>query len=88
MALWNSYLKGTPPAPSSPARTLTADERDSGRALHDKYCDECHMSTGRGALRKGPAVAGSPVVQAEDPASLNQCDSPWGGAIRRRSAGS
>jgi len=64
------YLKGDPPAPSISAPALTAEESAKGQALYDKHCEECHLSTGHGAPRKGPSLAGNPVVQAEDPASL------------------
>ncbi len=65
-----TYLKGAAPAAGDEAYVLTTEERSTGQALYDKHCEECHLSTGRGAVRKGPAVTGSAVVQARHPSSL------------------
>lgn len=64
------YVKSLPAAGEGSQQTLSADERAAGQALYDKYCEECHLSTGRGGFRKAPPVAGSPIVQARDAASL------------------
>jgi mono/diheme cytochrome c family protein len=65
-----AYLKAVPANRESPQQILSAGERVAGQALYDKHCEECHLSTGRGGFRKAPAVAGSAIVQAQDPASL------------------
>jgi mono/diheme cytochrome c family protein len=65
-----TYIKSFPANGASPIQTLSAAERTAGQALYDRHCEECHLSTGRGGFRKAPPVAGSPIVQAEDPASL------------------
>jgi mono/diheme cytochrome c family protein len=64
------YIKSLPAAGENSHETLSADERAAGQALYDKHCEECHLSTGRGAFRKAPPVAGSPIVQAPDASSL------------------
>jgi mono/diheme cytochrome c family protein len=69
LALVN-YIKGVPAGQESPLQTLSADERAAGQVLYDRRCEECHLSSGRGGLRKGPPVAGSAIVQAQDAASL------------------
>ena len=63
------YLK------SLPARAYT-DEPVSpqlvsnGAPIYQARCEKCHGRSGRGGLFSGPPLAGSAVVQAEDPASL------------------
>jgi mono/diheme cytochrome c family protein len=64
------YLKSLPAGAESGRQTLSADENTAGQALYDKHCDECHLASGRGALRKAPPVAGSAIVQARNAASL------------------
>jgi len=64
------YLKSLPANGESQQQTLSAAEQASGQALYEQYCDECHLSTGRGGFRKAPPVAGSPMVQASNAASL------------------
>jgi mono/diheme cytochrome c family protein len=65
-----AYIKSLPAAGESSQQTLSDDERAAGQALYDKHCDECHLPTGRGGFRKAPPVAGSPIVQSRDAASL------------------
>lgn len=64
------YLKSLPPIGESPTQTLTDDERAAGEALYKKHCEDCHLTSGRGAFLKAPPIAGSPIVQAAHPASL------------------
>jgi mono/diheme cytochrome c family protein len=64
------YLKSLPANGESPRHSLSEDSREAGQVLYDKYCEECHLSSGRGGLRKAPPVAGSAIVQAQDAASL------------------
>jgi mono/diheme cytochrome c family protein len=64
------YLKSVPASGESAQQSLSAAEQAAGQAVYDKYCDECHLSTGRGGFRKAPPVAGSPLVQAASAASL------------------
>jgi mono/diheme cytochrome c family protein len=41
-----------------------------GAPLYERHCRECHGPSGRGGLFDGPPLAGSAVVQGEDPSSL------------------
>ena len=43
---------------------------ESGRAIYAERCEKCHGESGRGGLFGGPPLAGSSIVQADDPASL------------------
>jgi mono/diheme cytochrome c family protein len=70
IAAMAAYLKSLPANGESPQQTLGAAEHASGLALYEQYCDECHLSTGRGGFRKAPPVAGSPMVQANSAASI------------------
>ena len=63
------YLK------SLPARDYTGSEVSSeqvkaGEPIYKDHCQKCHSSSGRGGVLAAPPVAGSAVVQADDPASL------------------
>jgi mono/diheme cytochrome c family protein len=63
------YLK------SLPARGYGADrvppQLDSaGASIYKERCEKCHGRSGRGGMFSGPPLAGSAIVQAEDPASL------------------
>jgi mono/diheme cytochrome c family protein len=66
----SEYLKSLPARGESETQTLTDAERAAGQALYDQHCEECHLANGRGGFRKAPPVAGSPVVQAADAATL------------------
>lgn len=65
-----AYIKSLPPAPDSPAMTLTEEEKKFGEELYLKHCEECHARSGRGGFMKAPPVAGSAIAQGRDPASL------------------
>ena len=63
------YLK------SLPARSYTDEPVSSGLVsqgapIYKARCEKCHGRSGRGGLFSGPPLAGSAVVQAQDPASL------------------
>ena len=64
------YIKSLPALGESPKQTITEAEKTAGLALYKTHCDECHIASGRGAFMKAPPVAGSAIVQAENPASL------------------
>lgn len=42
----------------------------AGAAIYKERCEKCHGASGRGGFFSGPPLAGSAVVQGEDPASL------------------
>lgn len=63
------YLKSLPPHESKrPA--VTPGQVERGAAIYAERCEKCHSESGRGGLFTGPPLAGSAVVQADDPASL------------------
>jgi mono/diheme cytochrome c family protein len=64
-----SYLKSLPPKGTSHAN-VAADAARTGAAIYKEHCEECHLVSGRGGMLSGPPLAGSAVVQADDPASL------------------
>ena len=67
-----TYLKGLP-AVSTRAEALAAissDKLGRGQTIYNIHCGTCHQPTGLGAPETGARLAGSPVVQADDPASL------------------
>lgn len=67
------YLKSLAPR-ERPARAslagTAAEKLGRGQTLYNIHCGTCHQPTGLGAPETGARLAGSPVVQAEDPASL------------------
>ena len=42
----------------------------AGAGVYKERCEKCHGRSGRGGMFSGPPLAGSAVVQAENPASL------------------
>jgi mono/diheme cytochrome c family protein len=62
------YLKSLP-AQDSPG-SVTPEQASAGASIYKDRCEKCHAASGRGGLFSGPALAGSAVVQAPDPASL------------------
>ena len=64
-----TYLKSLAGADYA-GEAVSAEAAASGRPLYDKHCRECHGPSGRGGIFEGPPLAGSAVVQGEDPASL------------------
>lgn len=64
------YIKNLPPVERAPELKLADDEMRAGDLLYTVHCGTCHLPTGEGDPSIGPAVAGSAIVQAEDPASL------------------
>jgi mono/diheme cytochrome c family protein len=63
------YLKSLPRQESSEAALPEAAAK-GGAEIYKDHCEECHMSSGRGGIFNAPPLAGSAVVQANDPASL------------------
>jgi mono/diheme cytochrome c family protein len=50
--------------------SVSAGLAQAGAPLYERHCRECHGPSGRGGLFHGPPLAGSAVVQGEDPSSL------------------
>jgi alcohol dehydrogenase (quinone), cytochrome c subunit len=63
------YLKSLP-ATEPTADAVSAGQAQGGATIYKERCEKCHSSSGRGGMFSGPPVAGSAVVQAEDPSSL------------------
>ena len=64
------YLKGLSPKEQDTGPKADNDVLGEGEALYDTHCATCHLPTGKGSIETGPALAGNPVVQAADAASL------------------
>jgi alcohol dehydrogenase (quinone), cytochrome c subunit len=62
------YLKSLPAQDT--AESVTPEQVSAGASIYKDRCEKCHGSSGRGGLFSGPALAGSAVAQASDPASL------------------
>jgi mono/diheme cytochrome c family protein len=65
-----TYLKSLPPNEGNLQSPAKNDVITAGATVYDVQCGTCHLPTGLGAPDSGPKLAGSPVVQASDPASL------------------
>jgi mono/diheme cytochrome c family protein len=63
------YLKSLP-AQEANNDGVTPEQVSAGAAIYKDRCEKCHATSGRGGMFSGPPLAGSAVVQAEDPASL------------------
>ena len=63
------YIKSLPQGEGQgspvPAAAVAA-----GAGIYKERCEKCHGSSGRGGMFVGPPLAGSAIVQAENPASL------------------
>jgi alcohol dehydrogenase (quinone), cytochrome c subunit len=66
MAVYVKSLEG----PAYDGEVVSPELAAQGAALYKKRCEKCHGDSGRGGFFSGPPLAGSAVVQAEDPSSL------------------
>jgi mono/diheme cytochrome c family protein len=64
-----TYIKSLPQGGEADP-PVTPELAAAGEAIYRDRCQKCHGSSGRGGMFSGPPLAGSAVVQAEDPASL------------------
>jgi mono/diheme cytochrome c family protein len=66
------YLKDMAAAPARQATPLAADTSamKAGAAIYADNCSACHVGKGEGVAKLFPALAGSAVVQSDDPATL------------------
>ena len=64
-----AYLKSLP-ARTYADQVVPGSQVSEGAPIYKARCEKCHGRSGRGGLFSGPPLAGSAVVQAEDPASL------------------
>lgn len=63
------YLKSLPARDYS-GPTVTPEQAQAGAAIYEERCEKCHGASGRGGMFSGPPLAGSAVVQHQNPASL------------------
>jgi mono/diheme cytochrome c family protein len=66
------YLKDQPAASGAAAGALAATDAAmvDGKRLYEVSCSACHEASGKGVAGLFPALAGSPVVQSADAATL------------------
>lgn len=62
-----AYLKSLP---GQSVPLMQSGDTTAGEAAYGIHCGTCHLPTGLGAKDTGPPLAGSAVVQADDPTSL------------------
>ena len=67
-----TYLKSLPAKQAAAGSGASAEVMQTGSSLYDVNCGTCHLPTGLGgdAENSGARLAGNPVVQASNPASL------------------
>ena len=63
------YLKSLPSREYVGAK-VSVQQAQVGAALYEEHCEDCHAGSGRGGIFSGPPVAGSAIVQGDDPSSL------------------
>jgi mono/diheme cytochrome c family protein len=63
------YLKSLP-AEDYTGKSVSEEAAKAGEVVYKARCEKCHSASGRGGMFSGPPLAGSSVVQTEDPASL------------------
>jgi mono/diheme cytochrome c family protein len=66
MAVYVKSLEG----PAYEGVAVSEEEAKEGAALYERRCEKCHGTSGRGGFFTGPPLAGSAIVQGENPASL------------------
>lgn len=66
MAVYVKSLEG----PAFSGDAVSPELASKGAEIYKKRCEKCHGDSGRGGFFSGPPLAGSAVVQGEDPSSL------------------
>ena len=64
------YLKSLPAGGAYAGEPVAPEVVTAGADLYEEHCEECHGESGRGGMFGGPPLAASPIVLADDPASL------------------
>jgi mono/diheme cytochrome c family protein len=67
-----TYLKDTKPSDGAKPQALAADDKvmRAGAAIYKDSCAACHKDNGSGELHLFPKLAGSAIVQSDDPTTL------------------
>ncbi|HWK48252.1 MAG TPA: cytochrome c [Steroidobacter sp.] len=67
-----TYLNSLPPQENATKSAANEQTLQAGSTLYDVHCGTCHLPTGLGSQNEdsGARLAGSPVVQASNPAAL------------------
>jgi mono/diheme cytochrome c family protein len=65
-----TYLTELEPVGSGRIWPLDGSNYDLGETVYTVHCGTCHLPDGKGDPTLGVSLAGNPVVQARDPASL------------------
>jgi mono/diheme cytochrome c family protein len=68
VAAMTTYLKSLPERESSTNESRI--DSQVGATRYKEHCEQCHLASGHGGIFNGPPLAGSAVVQTEDPASF------------------
>ena len=66
MAVYVKSIQG----PEYAGEKVSPELVSAGATIYKERCEKCHGASGRGGFFSGPPLAGSAVVQGEDPASL------------------
>lgn len=64
------YIKSLPAGGEYKGEGVPADLVDAGRPIYEERCEKCHGESGRGSFFGGPPLAGSAIVQSDNPISL------------------
>ncbi|USI77616.1 c-type cytochrome [Sphingopyxis sp. USTB-05] len=65
-----AYLKALPPRSYDRPKAVDKDRFKAGELSYIANCGSCHGLGGKGDRQTAPSLAGSPMAQAPDPASL------------------
>jgi alcohol dehydrogenase (quinone), cytochrome c subunit len=64
------YIKSLPAGGEYEGDGVPSDLVDAGRPIYEEHCEKCHGESGRGGFFGGPPLAGSAIVQSDNPISL------------------
>lgn len=64
------YLKSLPAGGEYAGAGVPDELVEAGRPIYEDKCEKCHGDSGRGGIFSGPPLAGSVIVQSENPGSL------------------
>jgi alcohol dehydrogenase (quinone), cytochrome c subunit len=64
-----TYIKSLPEGGEA-STPVSPELMAAGETIYRDRCQKCHGASGRGGMFSGPPLAGSAIVQAQDPSSL------------------